>query len=313
MKKLLLAALFAAFVSPASAQNFLSIASSPTVGVYYQVASAMAAVLNKALPGTETTAEVTNGSVDNVKLVAGDPTYLGMASADVVADAINGTGAFSTKQPVQTLAALYRNKVHVVARTEAGIGSIADMKGKHISTGVPGSGIEVIALRLLEAAGLDKDTDVTRETIDPANSVAALKDGKIDAFFFVGGTPAALVADVAATPGLSVNLVPVADLLPALTAKYGDVYGADTIKGDTYAQMTADVAIISFWNILVANETMSEDQAYAITKAIFEGKPDMVAATAVANGINIANQLAKNSPAPFHPGAAKYATEQGTK
>ena len=133
--------LAAGSISPASAQNYVSIGTGGTAGVYYQLGGAMAEVLNKNLQGTQANAEVTNGSGDNIKLVAKDPSYIGLSGGDVVADAATGTGTFTEKQPILALAVLYPNQVQVVVRADFGISSIADMKGKHISTGPVGSGM----------------------------------------------------------------------------------------------------------------------------------------------------------------------------
>src|SRR6266403_1861527 len=111
---------------------------------------------------------------------------------------------------------------------------------KRVSTGSPGGATEVMAFRVIEAAGLDKDKDMKRERLGVAESVNAIKDRKIDAFFWVGGLPTAAVTDLAATPGVKSKMVDHADLLPKLNKKYGDLYVEDTIPKGTYSGMTAD-------------------------------------------------------------------------
>src|SRR5690606_17490479 len=144
---------------PALAEN-ISIATGGTGGVYYPIGGGIASVLSKKVPGMEATAEVTGGSVDNLKLIDGDASYIGLAMADASQDAYKGENKFEgQKVPLRTLMILYPNRMHVVTIEGRGISSVADLKGKRISTGSPGSATEVMAFRLLEAAGLDKDKD----------------------------------------------------------------------------------------------------------------------------------------------------------
>ena len=141
----------------------LSIATGGTGGVYYPYGGGMAAVLSRHLPGVEATAEVTAASVDNCKLVAAQKADLGFVMGDSAHDAYAGTGKFKEKLPLRNLAILYSNFMHVVALDGKGINTVADLKGKKISTGAPGSGTEVKALRVLEAYGLNPDKDITRD------------------------------------------------------------------------------------------------------------------------------------------------------
>ena len=135
---------------------------------------------------------------------------------------------------------------------------MTDLKGKRVSTGSPGSATEVMAFRVIEAAGLDKDKDMKRERLGVAESVNAIKDRKIDAFFWVGGLPTAAVTDLAATPGVKIKMIDHADLVPAMNKKYGNLYVEDVIPKSTYSGMPADNHNATVWNILVANEKMSD-------------------------------------------------------
>src|SRR6478609_3153493 len=151
--------------------------------------------------------------------------------ADAALDALNGEDKFkSGKVDVRTLLVLYPNRMHVVAIEGTGINSMADLKGKRVSTGSGGSATEVMAFRVIEAAGLDKDKDLKRERLGVAESVNALKDRKIDAFFWVGGVPTAAVTDLAATPGMKIKMIDHADLADKMNAKYGKLYSASTIN-----------------------------------------------------------------------------------
>jgi TRAP transporter TAXI family solute receptor len=292
----------------------ISIGTGGTGGVYYPLGGGLAAVLSKHLPNVTATAEVTGGSVDNLKLVGSGQGDVGFTMVDAALDAYKGEDKFkSGKLPLRTLAVLYPNRMHVVALEGSGIEKVADLKGKRVSTGAPGSATEVMAFRLIEAAGLDKDKDLKRERLSVAESVNAIKDNKIDAFFWVGGVPTAGVTDLAATPGTKMKLVDHSDLVDKMNAKYGALYVANVIKAGSYPNQTKDSKNIDVWNTLVVNEKMDNDTAYAITKTIFEKKPELVAVHKEAENIDLKNQNEKNAALPFHPGAVKYFTEQGIK
>ena len=293
-------------------QKTMSIGTGGTGGVYYPLGGAIANVLSKALPNTQATAEVTGGSVDNLKLIATGQSELGFTMADAALDAINGQDKFkSGKVPLRTLLVVYPNRMHVVTVESTGIQKMSDLKGKRVSTGSPGSATEVMAFRVLEAAGLDKDKDMKRERLGVAESVNAIKDGKIDAFMWVGGVPTAAVTDLAATPGMKIKLIDHADLADKMNAKYGKLYSASTISKDIYPGMDKDNANTEVWNIIVTGDKMSDDDAYNIVKTLVEKKADLVAVHKEAASFSLANQVQDRSPVPFHPGALKYFKEQG--
>jgi TRAP transporter TAXI family solute receptor len=293
------------------AQN-ISIATGGTGGVYYPIGGGIAAVLSKKVKGMEATAEVTGGSVDNLKLIDGDASYIGMSMSDAALDAYRGEDKFkSGKVPLRTLMIMYPNRMHVVTVQGKGIETMADLKGKRISTGSPGSATEVMAFRMLEAAGLDKDKDVKRERLSVAESVNAIKDNKIDAFFWVGGLPTAAVTDLANTPGTTIKMIDNADLVAAMNKKYGNLYVADTITKATYRGMDKDNKQATVMNILVANEKMPDQVAYNIVKTIFESRDDLIAVHKDTADFKLENQKAAATPVPFHPGAAKYYKERG--
>src|SRR3712207_4849824 len=217
LKGIFKGALVAAAVLVAGAaqaqQKTIAIGTGGTGGVYYPLGGAMANVLSKYLPGVQATAEVTGGSVDNLKLIGSGQSEIGFSMADAALDALQGQDKFkSGKVPLKTLMVLYPNRMHVVTIEGTGIEKMADLKGKRVSTGSPGGATEVMAFRVIEAAGLDKDKDMKRERLGVAESVNALKDRKIDAFFWVGGIPTAAVTDLAATPGVKIKLIDHGDL-----------------------------------------------------------------------------------------------------
>src|SRR5690242_2660621 len=237
MKLIIRAIALFAFAALAQAQN-ISIATGGTGGVYYPLGGGMAAVLSKYVQGMQATAEVTGGSVANLQLIGTGKPYLGMTMADATLDAYKGQDKFKGKPvPVRTLLVMYPNRMHVVTIEGTGVNSMKDLKGKRVSTGSGGSATEVMAFRVIEAAGLDKDRDMKRERLGVAESVNALKDRKIDAFFWVGGLPTAAVTDLANTPDVKIKMIDHGDLVKAMNKKYGNLYVADTITKDVYHGM----------------------------------------------------------------------------
>jgi len=305
-----------ALSAPLAAQDKvnISIATGGTGGVYYPLGGGMAAVFSKFIPGMEATAEVTGGSVDNLKLIGSGKPYIALTMADATLDAYKGEDKFKgNKIPVRTLMILYPNRMHVVSVEGRGVNKIADLKGKHVSTGSPGSATEVMAFRVIEAAGLDKDKDMKRERLGVAESVNAMKDNKIDAFFWVGGLPTAAVTDLANTPGTKIRMVDHAELVPAMNKKYGNLYIEDAIPKATYRGMDTDNKQATVMNILVANANMDDKTAYNIVKTIFDKRADLINVHKEAANFKLENQKATASPIPFHPGAVKYFAEHGIK
>jgi uncharacterized protein len=291
----------------------ISVVTGGTGGVYYPMGGGLANILTKSLPNMQATAEVTGGSVDNLKAIGAGKADVGFSMVDAGMDALNGTGKFTAKLPVRTLAVIYANIMHVVTTEGSGIDTVAAMKGKRVSTGSPGSATEVMALRVLEAAGLDPEKDVKRERLGASESVSAQKDGKVDAFFWVGGLPTAAITDLAATPNTKMKLIDHSDLVEKMNAKYGKLYAPTTIPKGVYPGTTADNQSSSVWNVLVVNEAMPEQLAYDITKTVFEKRADLVAVHKEAANIKLENQSLANAGIPFHPGALKYLAEKGIK
>ena len=292
----------------------LSIATGGTGGVYYPLGGGLGNILGKAIPGVRATAQVTGGSVDNLRLLGAGKAEIGFSQVDAAWDAINGLDKFTNgKLPIQALAVLYPNHMHVVTIDSTGITSVAGMKGKRISTGSTGSATEVFANRVLEAAGLDHAKDIRKERLGVAESANAVKDGKIEAFFWVGGLPTAAVTDLAATPNTKIKLIDFADLTAKMNAKYGPLYSEQVIPKDTYKGMDTDNKNNSVWNILAVNASMSPELAYDITKVLFEKRDDLGLVHSEGKNIKLELQSLKNSGIAFHPGALKYLAEVGVK
>jgi len=291
----------------------LSIATGGTGGVYYPLGGGMANIISKYIPYTEATAEVTTASVDNCRLVGAGKVELALIMADTGWDAYMGKAQFKEKVPLRTVAVLYPNNMHVVTLEGKGIEKVTDLKGKRVSTGAPGSGTEVMALRVIEAYGLDPTKDMTRDKLSVSESVGALKDRKIDAFFWVGGLPTASVTDLGATPGIKMKLIGHADAVSKMRETYGPIYVRGVIPAKTYPGQTADSPIAVVWNLLVCHENMKGDLAYDIVKTIFDRKPELITVHSEAKHITLEPQAVGGSPIPFHPGAIRYFTEKGLK
>lgn len=302
--------------SPAEAQQSrnLSIVTGGTGGVYYPLGGGLAALLTKYVKGWQVTSEVTGGSVDNLKLIGAQKADIAFTMADASLDAMKGQDKFKGAAVKHVaLAVLYPNNMHVVTTAASGITTMAGLKGKRVSTGSPGSATEVMAFRVIEAAGLDKDKDLTRERLGAAESTNAVKDRKIEAYFWVGGLPTSAVTDLGATPGTKLVLVDHADTVAKMNQKYGPLYAQGKIPAGTYPGQDKDNQIATVWNILVVPPSMPEDVAYNITKTIFEKNAEWAQVHAEARNVKLENQKKANTPVDFHPGALKYFNEKGIK
>lgn len=295
------------------APRFLSIATGGTGGVYYPYGGALARVLSEKLPGVLATAEVTGASVDNMKLLQLGKVDLAFTLADTLAEAVSGRGPFKETGAVGTaraLAVLYNNDMHVVVNKRSGVERVKDLRGRIVSVGSPGSGTELMADRLLAAAGLDPRKDITRHALGVSESAGALKDGKLDAFFWSGGVPTPAIQDLAATPGMTIELLPQDDLLAFLQRDFGArLYGLLVIPAGTYRGVDREVATIGVPNLLVASSELDDALAYDIVRVLFEQKAALVAAHPEAR--HLAPPTPEDlSSAPFHTGALRYYREK---
>jgi TRAP transporter TAXI family solute receptor len=307
--------LFALGLNSAAAQikTRLAIATGGTGGVYYPLGGGLAALISKHIPGVEATAEVTTASVDNMKLLHGNRVAVVFTLPDTALEAYQGKlKGLSDKVAVRALSAIYSNYMQIVAIDGSGIKSVADLKGKRVSTGAPDSGVEVKGLRVLEAYGLTPKDFKNQDRLGAAESAGALKDRKLDAFFWDGGIPTAAILDLGATPGLRIHLIPHADAVPKMVSKYGPLYFVATIPKGTYGGMESDVQVAAATNLLAVHERMDENLAYQITRLLHERTADLVAVHSAAKEINLKNAVV-GAPIPFHPGALRFYKEKGIK
>jgi TRAP transporter TAXI family solute receptor len=298
----------------------LSIATGGTGGVFYPYGGGIAKVITEHIPNVEATAEVTAASVDNLKFLRDRKADLAFTTGDMLADAVNGRDVFNgTKLPLRALAVLYVNYTQVVTLASSPIKRLADLKGKVVSTGSPGSGGELTAFRILEAAGINPATDIRKQSLGVAQAADAMKDGKIDAFFWSGGLPTAALLDLAHTPGISIRLLSNDDVLPALQRSYGaSIYFLRNIPTGTYPAPAdhdhdddrgGDVPVVSVTIVLAVHEGMPEQLAYDITRTLFEHQAELAAIHPEAKNLSLRTAV-EGSPAPFHEGAIRYYTAQ---
>ena len=285
----------------------LSIATGGTGGVYAVYGGGLADTISRNLEGYRATAETTSASVDNMKLVARKDSDIAFTLADTAIDAVEGRESFDEPLPIRALGAIYTNYTQVATVAGKDISTVEDLRGKRVSVGDPGSGTEVIALRVLEAAGLDPDKDIDRNQLGVDESVNALRDGSIDAFFWSGGLPTAAVTDLATTEDL--RLVPTAKYTQALRDKYGEAYQEDSIPKDTYKGLPADVPTVGVPNLLVVHEEMDEGLAHDLTELLFAQKERLVAVHPEAKKLDPQRAQDVVEPVQLHPGAERYYEE----
>ena len=290
----------------------LSIATGPTGGVYYPMGGGMANILPKSVPGLSATAESTAGSIANLEFLLTKKADVALSMADASWDAYKGQEKFKGRPvPVRGLMVLYPNRFHIVTLDGLGINKVTDLKGRRVSTGPPRSGTEVKSNRVLEAAGLNPDKDITRERLTVQESGNALKDRKIDAFFWSGGIPTAAVTDLAASHGVKIKLIEHDDLVEVLNKKYGPLYVKDVIPAKSYPGQDKDAHVTTIWNILVTGADTPDEVAYNIVKTMFEKKADMVRVHKESENFDFKYQTNAAIVIPFHPGAVKYFREKG--
>ena len=286
----------------------LSIATGSTGGVYYPLGGGFATMIRKNVQGYDATVQETNASIDNMLLVQQGNADLALGVGDVVSDAIDGVREFKNPLDVCSMGVVYDNFLHAMTTTGTGIKSIDDLRGKVVSIGDPNSATELGALRVLEAAGIDPETDIEMRQLSVDDTVVALKDGTIDAGFWSGGVPTSSVVDLATTGDL--ELIPNGEYASQLQEKYGPYYVASDIPAGTYEGVDQAVSAIRAPNVLVANTSMDEQLQEDITSAIFDNKQELVQVHPAAKELD-----ASNAELPYLttcPGAQSYFEQAGS-
>jgi TRAP transporter TAXI family solute receptor len=287
----------------------LNIVTGGTGAVYIVYGAGLAELLNKKL-GTAASAQSTTASVDNMKLIRDGKADVAFTLSDTAFDAVNGKGSFASPEKpsdAKALAVLYSNLTHLVVKESGGINAVPDLKTKRVSMGSAGSGTEIIANRTLEAYGLDPAKDISRERLGAQDSANALRDGKIDAFFFSGGLPVPAVLELGS--GTKIKMLDLADSISKMSAKYGNFYFPIKIPKTTY-NTAADVTVSGVANLLVVPSTFDPALAQAILATMFDNKADLVKVHSAANDLSLDSAVVGSS-IDYHQGAIDFYKSKG--
>lgn len=300
-----------AFAGAANAQQFFRIGTGGTAGTYYPVGGMIANAVSQ--PGKiVATAQASNGSLANVNAVASGAMEAGFSQSDVATWAYTGTGAFEGKPKVADLRAianLYPESIHLVVKKGSGIKTVADLKGKRVALDEPGSGTLIDARLVLAAYGV-KESDIKPDYIKPNQAGDKLKDGSLDAFFFVGGAPAGAIAELASS-GTGIELVPLAGPQAEALLKSSPWFAHDSIPAGTYKDVAA-VQTLAVGAQLVTSAKVDAETVYQITKAMYSDAAQKALQAGHAKGKYITKENAvKGIGIPFHPGAERFYKEAG--
>lgn len=322
-----LALLFsAAGATPDEAKlTFFRIGNGSTAGTYYPIGGIIAAAISNppggapcaeggscGVPGLLASATATAGSVENVEAIGRGRLESGFAQADVAHWAQTGTGNFAGLPPIENLraiAALYPETLHIVARADAGINSLADLRGKRVSLDEPGSGTLVDARLVLDAAGIS-DADLTVRHLPATRAATALRNGDLDAFFFMGGYPAPAISRLAGQ--MDVTLVPIDTAVADALTGSGAFFLRGTVPQGTYRGMTGDIETLTIGALWVTSADQPDDLIHAITRVLWNDNTMHQLQVGHPIGRRIQRQNALDGIAiPLHPGAAHYYREAG--
>lgn len=278
----------------------LVIATGGQGAVYYAYGQGLAHAARGHLPGAEPTVLPTAASVENLRLVADGRADVAFTLADSAALAYEGRPPFAGREPVVALARLYENYTHLVVPAGSAIRTLRDLRGRVVSIGAAASGTELLATRLLRAAGVEATVRVRR--LQVTDSAAALRSGRIEAFFFSGGLPTGTIAELAQV--MPIRLIDLGDYVGRLGERYQAFYEERSIPASTYG-LTGPVRTIGVPNYLVVNRAMPADRAYALTRMLFEQRDALARAHPEALHLNLRAAISTN-PLPLHPGAVRY-------
>ena len=278
----------------------LRIATGSTNAVYYTYGSAIARLVKRTLPKVQATVLVTAASQENVYLVLRGGAELAFTQADIA-----GAGNVDSPGQLASLARIYDDCVHLVVRDGTAIRSLADLSGRRVSVGAPGSGTGVTAARLLAVAGKSVADGVHTVQLGLDDSVAALRGGTIDAFFFSGGLPVLAIAKLAYV--VSIQLVDLQQYVQPLRKSFGGYYADRVVPASTYAGIATTVTV-GIPNYLVVRSMMPESLAYELTRLLFDGRSELAKAHPVGARLNPRSAI-NTPPLALHTGATRYYRE----
>jgi uncharacterized protein len=287
----------------------LVIGTGGTGGVFFPYGGGVARMMGEYMNDVEATAEVTGGSVDNANLLGAGDLDFGFTTIDSAFDAINGAGAYTQAIDLCAVANLYTSFVHVVASSSSGITTVEGLQGARVSVGSAGSSTEIAADRILTAAGLDPAADISRQNLSVAESVDAMKDGQVDAFFWIGGLPTAAVTDLTVTDS-SVVFLDAGQYVDALQAEYGTVYESLELPAGVYEGVDEPVPGIGIGNLLVTRPDVSTAVVVEFLEMMFANLDEVQAIHPEAATFSL-EQATEQGPIPYHAGAIEYFATQG--
>jgi uncharacterized protein len=295
------------------ARTFLTLATGSTGGTYFPLGGAMAGVWNDNIDFARVSTQSSGASVENLRLLAAGEVDLIMAVNGVAADAMAGTGAFEDDGPMDLafLGNVYAEVTQVIARADADINSIADMAGKRIATGPPGSGTEVIARTMLRAEGIDPEADIDAFADTFGDATDGLRDGRIDAVFAILALPHGGLEEVARAVDLT--FVDIDDDLLQRLLDDDPTLSALEVEPGTYPGQDDTVTWVTNWATLYALPDLDEDVAYEIVKVMYEQWESIAAAHAVGAQIQLDIALDGRADIPLHPGAERFYDEVGAQ
>jgi hypothetical protein len=274
-------------------------------GVYYAYGAEIARELTESL-GIRVAAAETAGSVDNLLRVSSGEALLGFAQGDAAADAVAGAGAFDEVLPVQAVARLYDEYLHVVVRADSDIVDLADLAGKTVSLGAENSGVNVIAARALDAAAVDI-ASIADPQLDLSESISALERSQIDGFFWVGGIPTPGIAELATTT--PVRLVPIEQAwVNAINARFSDAYRPSDFPVGLYG-LDESAPTMAVPNYLVTSSGTPDGVVRDVLTSLFDARPGMAQRVPVASLLD-RRQAIFTGPVDLHPGAIEYYRDQ---
>ncbi|MGN6548540.1 MAG: TAXI family TRAP transporter solute-binding subunit [Pararhizobium sp.] len=292
----------------AGATEFINVLTGGTSGVYYPLGVALAKIYSDNIEGVRTQVQATKASVENLNLLQQGRGEIAFALGDSVKAAWEGDkeAGFPKKlDKLRAIAAIYPNYVQIVATKASGIKDFQDLKGKSLSVGAPKSGTELNARAIFGAMGMSyKDLSKT-EYLPFGESVELMKNRQLDATLQSAGLGVSSIKDLASSVPIQVVAVP-----KSVAEKLGAPFVSKDIPAGTYEGQENPVPTLAITNILVTRADISDEEAYQMTKQLFEHLPDLVAAHAAAKAIDIKN-AATGLPIPLHPGAARYYKEKG--
>ncbi|KOU76001.1 hypothetical protein ADK57_05815 [Streptomyces sp. MMG1533] len=281
----------------------LRFATGPEGGPYNAFGTALA----KAVAGSGSRLAIvpvgTAASVDNLRRLQDGSVELALAMADAAQDAVLGREPFSRPSAAVTaLARVYVNYTHLVVPAEGPVRSLSDLAGRPVAAGAAGSGVQVVAGRLLRAAGLTGERAVTERRLGLAASVTALREGTVDALIWSGGVPTPALSTLAGE--LPLRFVPLEGQVSALRERYGPVYTAVTIPAGAYG-LTEPVGTIGVGNYLMARADVPEGAVREVLQVVFDRW--RVLLREVTAGARLEPRFAiSTAEVPLHPGAVAY-------